>query len=511
MARRRHGQGAGRDGARRRHRDAAPAARHDAAVAGGSERPDSTALRLETLERLGGAERDRASGTSTRRWTRSHAAERDAAARIFQYLVTPAGTKIALGVDDLQPNAGLSADELRALLVKLSSGESRILTSVAPAPDQPARERYQIFHDVLAQKVLDWRSRYVRAAEQRAAEAVAQEQRDEPKKKRWPPRGCAGCSRSRCSGTDRHRAGRTGLAADERGARAATDRRLTAHCRRQGRRRRGPREPLGRAAPPGTAWRRARREARSSRRIATCSSQEMRPRPGCPGRPLRRPGSKSKRRPRPNSPSTDARTKPGCSTPPGANSRPETPRCSARRRRSGNSTRSRRHRSYPPVFAAAGTAPSGAAPPPAPVPSPDPTPPPSPPETVKKDDAVKEPAPPTATASTPPESTSKATGDYREVYRRGINAKNRRQWKDAANLFQQALQLRSTDTGERISITGFGNIEPYVPHYYLGLALMNLNDCAGALRNWELAEQDGAIQKTSLYETLESGRKKCGR
>ena len=71
----------------------------------------------------------------------------------------------------------MNADDLRALLVKLSSGESRILTSVAPAPDQPARERYQIFHDVLAGKVLDWRRRYVAAAEQRAAEAVAQEQR----------------------------------------------------------------------------------------------------------------------------------------------------------------------------------------------------------------------------------------------------------------------------------------------------------------------------------------------
>ena len=59
----------------------------------------------------------------------------------------------------------------------LSSGESRILTPVAPAPDQPARERYQIFHDVLAEKVLGWRTRYVTAAEQRAAEAVAQEER----------------------------------------------------------------------------------------------------------------------------------------------------------------------------------------------------------------------------------------------------------------------------------------------------------------------------------------------
>jgi hypothetical protein len=136
----------------------------------------SKVLRLQTLSRLGGASEivKRHVESALDALTQS---ERDAAARIFQYLVTPAGTKIALGVDDLYPNAGMGADELRSLLVKLSSGESRILTPVAPAPDQPARERYQIFHDVLAGKVLDWRRRYVTAAEQRAAEAVAAEQR----------------------------------------------------------------------------------------------------------------------------------------------------------------------------------------------------------------------------------------------------------------------------------------------------------------------------------------------
>ena len=110
-----------------------------------------------------------------------------------------------------------------------------------------------------------------------------------------------------------------------------------------------------------------------------------------------------------------------------------------------------------------------------------------------------------------PVPTPPPAGDYREVYRRAITAKNRKQWKDAAGLFQQSLQLRGTDTGERISITGFGNIEPYVPHYYLGLALMNLGDCSGALQNWELAERDGAIQRTNLYRSLLDGRKTCTR
>src|SRR5688500_2508096 len=140
-------------------------------------RVGSRVLRLATLTALGGA------NEIVRRHVDSaldalSGDEREAAARIFQYLVTPAGTKIALGVEDLSPNAGMPAPALRDLLVKLSSGHQRILTTVAPAPDQPpSRERYQIFHDVLAQKVLAWRTRYVAAAEQRAAEALAQEQR----------------------------------------------------------------------------------------------------------------------------------------------------------------------------------------------------------------------------------------------------------------------------------------------------------------------------------------------
>ena len=83
--------------------------------------------------------------TSTPRWTPLSPGERDAAATIFQFLVTPAGTKIALGVEDLSPNTGMKPADLRSLLVKLAGGDSRILTTVAPAPDQPAVERYQIF------------------------------------------------------------------------------------------------------------------------------------------------------------------------------------------------------------------------------------------------------------------------------------------------------------------------------------------------------------------------------
>jgi len=71
--------------------------------------------------------------------------------------------------------------------------------------------------------------------------------------------------------------------------------------------------------------------------------------------------------------------------------------------------------------------------------------------------------------------------------------------------------LRGTDNGERINISGFGNIEPYVPHFYLGVAQMNLKDCQAAMVNWNISEKDGSIQKTSLYGSLKDYRAQCSK
>lgn len=48
---------------------------------------------------------------------------------------------------------------------KLAGGDVRLLRPVAPPSDQPTEPRYEIFHDVLAPAVLDWRTRYVQEQE----------------------------------------------------------------------------------------------------------------------------------------------------------------------------------------------------------------------------------------------------------------------------------------------------------------------------------------------------------
>jgi hypothetical protein len=140
------------------------------------QRAGSHVLRAATLERLGGAEKivsthlDEAMSSLT-------PPEMEAAARVFNHLVTPSRTKIAHSVPDLANYAGVTVETLVPLLQKLSSGQNRILTPVAPAPDQPVHLRYQILHDVLAASVLEWRAHYARARDRAQADARAEEQK----------------------------------------------------------------------------------------------------------------------------------------------------------------------------------------------------------------------------------------------------------------------------------------------------------------------------------------------
>ena len=124
----------------------------------------SSDLRLDTLTRLGGADRivrTHLDGAMSKLPAR----QRDLAADLFRFLVTPGGTKIALTVRDLADYTGHSPDELQPVLDHLR--ETRIVRPESGPDDRPDSTRYEIYHDVLAAAVLDWRARHVHAAEQR--------------------------------------------------------------------------------------------------------------------------------------------------------------------------------------------------------------------------------------------------------------------------------------------------------------------------------------------------------
>jgi WD40 repeat protein len=115
----------------------------------------SRTLRLSTLRALGGAERivedhlERAMAALSPR-------EKGAAAAMYNFLVTPSGTKIAHGVRDLAGYAAVAEGEAETVLRRLTA--ERIVR--ASSTNGPSTTRYEIFHDVLAEAVLAWRTRF---------------------------------------------------------------------------------------------------------------------------------------------------------------------------------------------------------------------------------------------------------------------------------------------------------------------------------------------------------------
>jgi WD40 repeat protein len=155
----------------------------------------SRKLQLASLEKLGGA-RTIVTTHVDRALSDLSPNEREIALDMFHHLVTPSGTKIALQAADLAEYCDHSPEDVEALLERLASGDTRIVRPVPPPPDGDGGTRYEISHDLLAQAILDWRTRQravrleseKRAAEEekRAAEAraLAEQERAQAEQRR---------------------------------------------------------------------------------------------------------------------------------------------------------------------------------------------------------------------------------------------------------------------------------------------------------------------------------------
>jgi CHASE2 domain-containing sensor protein len=131
----------------------------DEDVAAGSQR-----LRLETLRRLGGADTI-VRGHLDDVMAELPADQRDAAAAAFRFLVTSSGRKIALSSEELREFSEADASPLEPALKHLE--RERILRPV-PSSERDGVSRHEIYHDVLAPAIREWRQRHVE--EQRGAE-----------------------------------------------------------------------------------------------------------------------------------------------------------------------------------------------------------------------------------------------------------------------------------------------------------------------------------------------------
>jgi WD40 repeat protein len=141
-------------------------------------RQGSSELRWETLKALGGA-----SGIAKSHFQDTMKAlpedDQRLCATIFDWMVTPSGMKIALSAADLAKLANKDTESVRSVLEELTHGPSRIINCVR-SPKDNQTFLFEIFHDVLARPILDWKRQI----------AVRRASRERRKKRLWMT-GCA--------------------------------------------------------------------------------------------------------------------------------------------------------------------------------------------------------------------------------------------------------------------------------------------------------------------------------
>lgn len=86
-----------------------------------------------------------------------------------------------------------------------------------------------------------------------------------------------------------------------------------------------------------------------------------------------------------------------------------------------------------------------------------------------------------------------------EAYKRGVGAVNSKSYRAGADALQKAI---AEMPNEGTSVRAGKEILIYVPHFWLGIAKFNLDDVDGALREWRISEEQGAITRTEYYARM---------
>lgn len=119
---------------------------------------ESSILRASTLTDLGGV-RLAVRSRFTELMDSLSLAEQDLAARLFYFLVTPSKTKIAWSVRDLAHYAKVPEVDAQALLGKLAEPGYRVLRTVETLGEAGIDIVYEIYHDILARAVVEWKDK----------------------------------------------------------------------------------------------------------------------------------------------------------------------------------------------------------------------------------------------------------------------------------------------------------------------------------------------------------------
>ena len=97
-----------------------------------------------------------------------------------------------------------------------------------------------------------------------------------------------------------------------------------------------------------------------------------------------------------------------------------------------------------------------------------------------------------------------------DAFRQGLQARGDKKWADVVRHMQNAIKADAQESTRKVgSRLGVGGTE-YFPHFFLGEAHYNQQDCGGAVTEWSISEQQGAIKsKPEFLSTIRTGFQAC--
>jgi len=94
-----------------------------------------------------------------------------------------------------------------------------------------------------------------------------------------------------------------------------------------------------------------------------------------------------------------------------------------------------------------------------------------------------------------------AADKWWDYYKRGTAAIARSDWSTVADQMSKSIALKGE---EDLAAKARNEILVYVPHFWLGIARFNLGDVEAAIREWDISQAQGVVQKTQYYPDLRS-------
>ena len=92
-----------------------------------------------------------------------------------------------------------------------------------------------------------------------------------------------------------------------------------------------------------------------------------------------------------------------------------------------------------------------------------------------------------------------AAETWPDAYNRGMDLVRSGKYQAGAQALQHAIDEAPQ---ENATARVRDQIFTYTPHFWLGIARLNLGDPDGALREWKISEDQGVVQNTVYYAQL---------